>query len=165
MAKRELERTVQPSLIDRLTDEDTRTSLDPRTTYAESLRRFKAAMQRDLEWLLNTRRIAEPPPEEFEEVHKSVYMFGVPDITSMSRDSLPARRRLLRSVEEALMQFEPRLTHLRVSLVEMGAEEKRRELRFVVEATLRLDPTPEQVMFDTVLQFSSGQYDIGAGHA
>jgi type VI secretion system protein ImpF len=165
MAKRELERTVQPSLIDRLTDEDTRASLDPRTTYAESLRRFKVAMQRDLEWLLNTRRIAEAPPEEFEEVHKSVYMFGVPDITSMSRDSLPARRRLLRYVEEALMQFEPRLTHLRVSLVEMDAEEKRRELRFVVEATLRLDPTPEQVMFDTVLQFSSGQYDIGADHA
>ena len=165
MAKRELERTVQPSLIDRLTDEDPRTSLDSRTTYAESLRRFKAAMQRDLEWLLNTRRIAETPPEEFEEVHKSVYMFGVPDITSMSRDSLPARRRLLHYVEEALVQFEPRLTHLRVSLVEMDAEEKRRELRFVVEATLRLDPTPEQVMFDTVLQFSSGQYAIGADNA
>ena len=166
MAKLEIERTVQPSLIDRLTDEDTHTSLDPRTTYAESLRRFKFSVQRDLEWLLNTRQIAETPPEELEELHKSLYMFGVPDITSMSRDSMPARRRLLRYVEEALMQFEPRLTNLRVSLVETDAEDRRRELRFVVEATLRLDPTPEQVMFDTVLQFTSGQYALeGADHA
>ena len=47
-------------------------------------------------------------------------------------------------------------------MVETEGEAKRRELRFVVEATLRLDPTPEQVMFDTVLQFSSGQYDVAA---
>jgi predicted component of type VI protein secretion system len=36
----------------------------------------------------------------------------------------------------------------------------------MVEATLRLDPTPEQVMFDTVLHFASGQIDVaGAANA
>ena len=160
MAKREIERTVQPSLIDRLTDEDPRTSADAPTTYAESLRRFKAGVQRDFEWLLNTRRTAEMPAEDLTEVNKSVYVYGVPDISSMSRDSLPARKRLLRHIEETLAQFEPRLTDVRISLVDLDGEQRRRELRFVVEATLLLDPTPEQVMFDTVLQFSSGQYDI-----
>ena len=162
MAKREIERTVQPSLIDRLTDEDTRTPVDPRTTYAESLRQFKVNVQRDLEWLLNTRRTPQLPPEELEELGRSVYNYGVPDITSMSRDSLPARKRLLRQVEEALTLFEPRLTDVRLSLVDTEGEAHRRELRFVVEATLKLDPTPEQVMFDTVLQFTSGQYAVGA---
>jgi type VI secretion system protein ImpF len=160
MAKREIERTVQPSLIDRLTDEDTRASADPRTTYAESLRQFKFSVQRDLEWLLNTRRIPDPPPEDLEELNRSLYNYGVPDITSMSRDSVAARKRLLRQVEEALADFEPRLTDVRLSLVDLEGENKRRELRFFVEATLRLDPTPEQVMFDTVLQFSSGQYAV-----
>ena len=162
MAKREIERTVQPSLIDRLTDEDPRTPADAPTTYAESLRRFKSGVQRDLEWLLNTRRTADTPPEDLTEVTNSLYLYGVPDITSMSRDSLAARKRLLRHIEETLAQFEPRLTDVRISLLDLDGEHRRRELRFVVEATLQLDPTPEQVMFDTVLEFSSGQYDIDA---
>ena len=160
MAKREIERTVQPSLIDRLTDENPRASADPRTTYAESLRQFKLSVQRDLEWLLNTRRTPEPPPEDLTELSRSVYNYGIPNVTSLSRDSLPARKRLLRQVEEALMLFEPRLTGVRLSLVDLEGEERRRELRFVVEATLRLDPTPEQVVFDTVLHYSSGQVDV-----
>ena len=160
MAKREIERTVQPSVLDRLTDESPRTSADSRITYAESLRMFKAAVQRDLEWLLNTRRIVEAATEDFEELHKSVYNYGMPDITSLSRDSVSSRKQLLRQVEQTLAIFEPRLANVRVSMVEVEGEALHRELRFVVEATLKLDPTPEQVMFDTVLHFSSGQIDV-----
>jgi type VI secretion system protein ImpF len=160
MAKREIERTVQPSVLDRLTDEDPRASADARITYAESLRMFKRAVQRDLEWLLNTRRIVEAATEDFDEVRQSVYNYGMPDITSLSRDSAQSRKQLLRQVEETLAIFEPRLSNVRVAMVEVEGEAFRRELRFVVEATLRLDPTPEQVMFDTVLHFSSGQIDV-----
>lgn len=160
MAKREIERTVQPSLLDRLTDTEPRSPADPRITYAESLREFKLGVQRDLEWLLNTRRTPTPAAAEFEQVQQSLYHFGVPDITSMSRDSAESRQRLLSQVEEALALFEPRLSNVQISLVEMDGEAHRRELRFLVEATLRLDPTPEQVVFDTVLHFSSGQIDV-----
>ena len=166
MAKRELERTVQASVLDRLTDEDPRSTVDPRVTYAESLRAFKAGVQRDLEWLLNTRRTTDANVEALEEVRKSLYYFGMPDITSMSRDSLPERTQLLQQVEETLALFEPRLGQVRISMAEVEGELHRRELRFIVEATLRLDPTPEQVMFDTVLHFASGQIDVsGAAHA
>jgi type VI secretion system protein ImpF len=160
MAKREIERTVQPSLLDRLTDDEPRSSADPATSYAESLRAFKMGVQRDLEWLLNTRRMPTPLDEEFVELKQSLYTYGLPDVTSLSGDSSAARVKLLREVEEALTNFEPRLMNVRISMVEADADKTRRELHFVVEATLRLDPTPEQVGFDTVLQFSSGQYAI-----
>jgi type VI secretion system protein ImpF len=160
MAKREIERTVQPSLLDRLTDEDPRSSADARITYAESLRQFKAGVRRDLEWLLNTRRIPTPAPEEMDELPRSLFNFGVPDITSLSADSPSARAQLLQDVESTLAIFEPRLENVRISLVEQEGEARRRELRFVVEASLRLDPTPEQVVFDTVLHYSSGQVDV-----
>ena len=89
MAKRELERTVQPSVLDRLTDVDPRRPADAPMSYAESLRSFKAAVQRDLEWLLNTRRAAAGSEvEEFEELRKSLYQFGMPDISSMSGESI-----------------------------------------------------------------------------
>ena len=166
MAKSELERTVQASILDRLTDEDPRSTVDPRVTYVESLRAFKAGVQRDLEWLLNTRRTTDADIDGLEEVRKSLFNFGMPDITSMSRDSLPERAQLLQQVEETLALFEPRLGQVRISMAEMEGELHRRELRFIVEASLRLDPTPEQVMFDTVLHFASGQIDVaGAANA
>ena len=160
MAKREIERTVQPSVLDRLTDDDPRSSADPRISYLESLRQFKVAVQRDLEWLLNTRRNPTPAPEEMTELSRSVYNYGVPDITSLSSDSPAARAQLLRDVESTFAMFEPRLENVQISMVEQDGEARRRELRFVVEATLRLDPTPEQVVFDTVLHFSSGQIEV-----
>lgn len=159
MAKREIERTVQPSVIDRLTDEEPRTPADSRMSYAESLHQFKLSVQRDLEWLLNSRRTPNPAPEAFEELRSSVYHYGIVDVTSLG-DSHPSRERLLTQVEEALAVFEPRLTNVRVSIVEQEGEAHRRELRFVVEGTLRLDPTPEQVAFDTVLHFSTGEIDV-----
>ena len=161
MAQREIERTVQPSLLDRLTDADPGTSADPRVTFAESVRRFKASIQRDLEWLLNTRRTPVPVPEEwFEELPRSLFHYGLPDITSLSRDSRESRTFLVRQVEAAIAIFEPRLTDVRIGVVEVEGDQFRRELRFHIEGVLRMDPTPEQVVFDTVLHFASGEYDI-----
>jgi type VI secretion system protein ImpF len=161
MAQRDIERTVQPSLLDRLTDLDPRSSADPRITFAESVRQFKASLQRDLEWLLNTRRIPEPIRESwFEYLPRSLYYYGLPDITSLSRDSRQSRTFLLRQVESAVAAFEPRLADVRITVVEAEGEGFRRELRFHIEALLRMDPTPEQVTFDTVLQFTTGQYQV-----
>ncbi|MDB4898542.1 MAG: type secretion system lysozyme-related protein [Gemmatimonadetes bacterium] len=161
MTSREIERTVQPSVLDRLTDLAPRSSDDSRIGYAESLRAFRASVQRDLEWLLNTRRIAEPAPEELEELCSSLYHFGLPDITSVGRESAQERRQMLESVEQAIALFEPRLANVTVRLVEVEGEQHRRELRFVVDATLLMDPTPEQVVFDTVLHFANGEYVVG----
>lgn len=161
MAKNDIERTVQPSLLERLTDTDPGLPADPRITLAESIRRFKLALQRDIEWMLNTRRIPQPIPADwFEYLPRSVYYYGIPDITSLSRDSRESRSILLHDVEEAIAIFEPRLTDVRISVIEADGEHFRRELRFHIEATLRMDPTPEQVVFDTVLNFASGEYDI-----
>jgi type VI secretion system protein ImpF len=89
-----------------------------------------------------------------------VYYFGIPDITSLSRDSTDSRLVLLHDVENAIATFEPRLADVHIAVVEAEDEHFRRELRFHIEATLRMDPTPEQVVFDTVLNFASGAYDV-----
>jgi type VI secretion system protein ImpF len=67
---------------------------------------------------------------------------------------------LLRRVEDAIALFEPRLANVRISIAELEGEKRRRELRFHVEGTLLMDPSPEQVVFDTVLHFASGDYEV-----
>lgn len=165
MTKREIERTVQPSLLDRLTDYEPRNvTTEARLTYPESVRQFKAGLQRDLEWLLNTRRIPVTAPDELEEVGRSLYHYGLADLTSMSRDSLEARQRLMHRVEDVIALFEPRLDNVSISILELEGEDHKRELRFHVEGTLLMDPTPEQVAFDTVLHFASGEYEVAGAN-
>ena len=116
--------------------------------------------------MFNTRCTPRPALVELEELGRSLYHFGLPDVTSISRDSHEARDRLLRRVEDAITLFEPRLANVNISVVEMEGEQHRRELRFHVEGTLLMDPTPEQVVFDTVLHFASGEYQVeGTGGA
>ncbi|MEW5925891.1 MAG: type VI secretion system baseplate subunit TssE [Gemmatimonadota bacterium] len=160
------ERTVRQSVLDRLLDDAPRVPADPPTTLAESARAFRAAVLRDVEWLLNTRRIAVSAPDACPEVQRSVYHFGVPDVTSQSGDSEPSRQRLLRQVEECIATFEPRISNVRVTPAVVRDAEGGRRLRFLVEGTLRMDPGPERVAFDTELETSSGKFRVtGDGNA
>jgi type VI secretion system protein ImpF len=92
-------------------------------------------------------------------VSRSLYHFGFPDITSLSRDAKQTRDRLLQHVRDVLEIFEPRLDAVQVTLTEMD-EDNKRQLRFMIEATLLMDPNPERVMFDTVLEIASGEYHV-----
>jgi type VI secretion system protein ImpF len=160
-----IERSVQQSLLDRLVDLDPKTSSEAPPTWSQSVRQLKNSLIHDLEWLLNTRRIPTPAPESFEELTRSLYNFGFPDITSMGRDSREVRIRLLRQVEETIATFEPRLAGVKVTLAE-SEDDGRRQLRFLIEGLLRMEPNPEQVVFDTVLEISSGEYHVkGDGSA
>jgi predicted component of type VI protein secretion system len=63
-------------------------------------------------------------------------------------------------VEKCVERFEPRLTSVRVS--EAPSEvEGQRQIRFRVEATLRIDD-PEPIFFETVLDPTSGRFAVPA---
>lgn len=153
------ERTVRASVIDRLIDHEPRQSGDPGITFAESVRRYKESVLRDLEWLLNTRRTIVEVSDALEELRRSVFVFGLPDISSVSSDSDAARHRLLRDVEECIRLGEPRLTGIRLTPVE-DTEASQRRVRFVIEGLLRMEPNPERVVFDTVLDIASGEIEL-----
>ncbi|HEY7879180.1 MAG TPA: type VI secretion system baseplate subunit TssE [Gemmatimonadaceae bacterium] len=160
MARGDSERTVQQSLLDRLIDTEPRERTEPTMTWAQSVRELKRSVHRDLEALLNTRRTPSPASDEMPELKASLYNFGLPDISSMSRDAPDVRMRLLRYVEETIALFEPRLSNVRASLVDDPANTTRRDLHFVIQALLRMDPNPEPVLFDTTLDAASGAFQV-----
>lgn len=159
---RGMERTVQPSVLDRLMRDTPHESDDPTLTWAESVAALKEAVRRDLEWLLNTRRTPQPPPESCDEVRHSLYVYGLPDFTARGGSAPDIAARIAREVEGAIAVFEPRLAAARVTPAEREASGDRR-LHFVIEALLRLEPTPERVVFDTVLHAGRHQFEVGAG--
>jgi type VI secretion system protein ImpF len=164
VARTEIERTVQPSLIDRLTDLEPGVRDDPQTTREESARLFRLSVERDVEWLLNTRRTMQPAPPNCPELRRSAHEFGLPDTTGLAVGTKVGRERLLGDLRDALARFEPRLASPRVRLVD-AAQVNAPQMRFVVEATLVMDPSPEQVVFDTVLEIARGEYAVHDGPA
>jgi type VI secretion system protein ImpF len=166
MAREKGEGPVTLSVFDRLIDEEPKSSQEAPLSRAESLRRLKASVRRDLEWLLNARKPVQPPPEGAEELEKSVYSLGLPDLSSMSLSTPRSRNSLARLMETVVARFEPRLISPKVSLAATGAESMP-HLRFVIEGLLAIDPMPEHISFDTVLEVADGEYRIrgeaGAG--
>jgi type VI secretion system protein ImpF len=159
MARRETEETVTQSVLERLIDLQPGTRNDPPQTRSQSVRQLKAALRRDLEWLLNTRQIPGGVPEAFAGLEGSLYAYGLPDVSNLSANSVRDRNRLQRMLENTIASFEPRLSGVKVSLVDSGSSSGR-QLRFQIEGLLLMDPAPELVSFDTVLQLSSGEYLI-----
>jgi type VI secretion system protein ImpF len=123
------------------------------------VRQLKNAVRRDLEWLLNTRRIAVEPDESLKEVTNSVYLYGLPDFTAFSVANSKDQVKLLRVLQGALKLFEPRLANPRVIPMESNEVGSRR-LRFRIEGLLLMDPAPEHVSFDTVLELTTGDYVV-----
>ena len=159
MARGNPESSVTLSVLDRLIDLDPRNSREVPLTRAQSLRLFKEALRRDLEWLLNTRRVAVPPDETLKEVNKSAYIFGLPDFTGYHLSSPQDQTRLLRYIQAATKIFEPRLANVRVAPMEAGLISAR-TMRLRIEGLMLVDPAPEHVSFDTVLELTSGQYEV-----
>lgn len=155
---RESEIKITPSILDRLLDFDPKVSTEAPKSRSRGIQELKQSVRRDLEWLLNTRHTADKVPEDLEEVNKSIAIYGLPDFTGLSSKNSDDRKNLIRSVETALRVFEPRFMNLKVTLEEINSVE--RGVRFRIQATLRVEPTPEPVVFDTVLQMGSGGFEV-----
>ena len=155
---RDSEIRITPSIVDRLLDFEPTNPNEASKSRSQSLRELKQAVRRDLEWLLNTRHGPDEISETLEEVNKSLAKFGLPDFTGSNSQNDDDRRNLIRNVETALRIFEPRFINLKVTLEEINRVE--RGVKFRIQATLRVEPTPEPVVFDTILQVGSGEFEV-----
>jgi len=159
MADQRFDRTVQLGLLDRLIDDDPDSRVEAPMSRSESQRRFRLAVKRDLEALFNTTRMPIPVPETFKEVQKSVLFYGLPDVSTVSLTNPSEELQLLQTLEETIEIFEPRLARPHVTNKEGGTGTVQ-AITFHVEAILMIDPAPERIAFDTVLEIAKGAYSV-----
>ena len=134
-------------------------------TWDESVKLLERNVLNDLEQLLNARQVSEPAEPPHKHLAKSVYNYGLLDFANMSADSAETPDLIRRLIKESIERFEPRLTD--VEVVDPEEDETsskdvsvRRRVRFRVEATLRTDPDPERVEFNTVLDPASKRFQV-----
>lgn len=147
---------IQSSILDRLIDSDpgvTRESVQRRFL---SLSQSRDTVARDLERMLNSKRLITPVPDAYKEVSNSLLLYGLRDFTSLNPASPAVKQQLSREIADAIAKFEPRLKSLKVNL----ESTTQKTLMFRITAMLILEPVYEPISFDTYFDLNKGEYLI-----
>jgi type VI secretion system protein ImpF len=148
---------LQPSLLDRLTDEEPGIDAEPRERRVLSLRALRNSVLRDLAWLFNTTCLlsaADAP--RLPQVANSVLNYGMPDLSGNAISSLNLAR-LERAIRQAIWDFEPRLIRSTVAVRAMtGEAAAHNKISFEIEADMWAQPYPERLYLRTELDLEDG---------
>ncbi len=142
---------LRPSILDRLIDDRPDQTTEPEKNRHQVLSELRESVRRDLEDLLNTRFRAISAPEGLRELDTSLINYGLPDLHTINFLSLEGKDEFCRTVEDHIMQFEPRFKSVRVITMEETWSEDT-SLNFRIEAVMYAEPAPEEVVFDSSLE-------------
>ena len=151
MARVDKKKKLRPSILDRLIDNYPDINVEKDPDQHQQLKQLRNSVRRDLENLLNTRYRMLEPPDEYTELQKSLLNYGLPDLAIVNISDNIKRKEFIEHLETILIEFEPRFKTVKVSYME-NSDSLDRSLRFRIDATLYADPSPETVVFDSVLE-------------
>ncbi|WP_279357920.1 type VI secretion system baseplate subunit TssE [Methylobacterium indicum] len=156
---------LQPSLLDRLIDDEPQRVVDPPRSRADELRRVREGFRRDLEALLNTRRLPTSPPAGLDLVRAALPHYGVEDFVGAPLATPEQRADLARALETTIQAFEPRFRTVTVTVLK-GRDPLERLLRIRIEAAVHLsaDQAPEPVTFETALDPAIRSFSVESRH-
>ncbi len=162
MAELTVKERLQPSLLDRLTDEEPDKKAESRERRVISLERLRECVLRDLGWLLNTGKLAQVQDlAEYPEVARSVVNYGSLDLSGrhISSTDLGA---LETAVRQAILDFEPRILPdtLRVRSVMEGESMSSNAITFEIEGSLWAQPMPMRMFLHTEVDLDSGHVAV-----
>jgi type VI secretion system protein ImpF len=143
---------LQPSLLDRLLDDEPDKLVESRERRVLSLRTLREGVLRDLAWLLNTTNllsVSEVP--RLPHLANSVLNYGMPDISGVSVAGLNLSD-LERGIRQAIWDFEPRLIRSSVVVRAVAANAgEHNKITFEIEGDLWAQPYPERLYLKTEL--------------
>ena len=153
---------LQPSLLDRLTDNDPERKQESRDSRVLSPNRLRECVRRDLAWLMNTTHFkAVQDLDDYPLVARSVLNFGLPDLAGRTSSTVDAVT-LEQSIRKVILDFEPRLVArtLRVKLVIDDAKMNHNSMSFDIEAELWAQPLPLRLFLRTAVDLETGSIDV-----
>jgi type VI secretion system protein ImpF len=154
---------LQPSLLDRLTDEDPHVRQEVRERRLISKRQLREAVLRDLAWLFNCSQLESGVDLSATPlVRNSVLNYGLPGWSGRSASSMDISE-LERSIRQAIVNFEPRIlaSTLRVrAVVEGDTLDHHNVIGIEIQGQLWAQPTPLELLMRTDIDLESGHVEI-----
>ncbi|MDB4982870.1 MAG: type secretion system lysozyme-related protein [Myxococcales bacterium] len=165
MAELTQKERLQPSLLDRLTDDDPASKVESRDKRVLSPARLRECVRRDLTWLLNTTHLqAVQPLDDYPTVAGSVLNYGMQDLTGLTLSSVdvPALERMLTLV---IARYEPRLLKrsVKIRLIVDKDRMSHNAVVFDIEAELWAQPLPLRLFLRTEIDLESGRVAVAEG--
>jgi len=151
---------LQPSLLDRLTDDDPSNPKESADKRVLSLTQLKASVLRDLAWLLNTTSLLDADATLHTPAGTSVVNFGLPALAGNSASNVDVSA-LETLIHQAIATFEPRiLRHTLRVRARATAEMNHNALSFEIEGDLWAQPVPLRLMLQTDLDLETGHVRV-----
>jgi type VI secretion system protein ImpF len=150
---------LQPSLFDRLTDNEPERRTESPERRVLSLQALRDAVRRDLGYLLNATRLsAVQDLSDYPEVERTSMNFGLPDLAGRPASTVDGAE-MARAVKRAVLDFEPRLlsSTLKVDVVVNPNEYARNALKFTITADLWCQPLPVTLYLKTEVNLEDGE--------
>ncbi len=161
MADKTLAERLQPSLLDRLTDDEPGETRESRDTRVIDVVRLREIIQRDLSWLLNTSNIENTfDPEDYPNVARSVPNYGLTEVSGAY--STGERAELIRrSIERAIAMHEPRIIEGSVD-VTLTAEDKGSDMMVAlnIRADMWAQPLPLELYLRSKVDVTTGEVSV-----
>jgi len=151
MVRVDKKKKLRPSILDRLLDNDPGNNVEVDPDQHQKLKQLRNSVRRDLENLLNTRFRMIEPGDDLTEIQNSLLNYGLPDLATVNISDKDKRNEFVQHLETILIEYEPRFKSVKVRYMD-NADSLDRTLRFRIDATLYADPSPEVVVFDSVLE-------------
>ncbi|WAR44226.1 type VI secretion system baseplate subunit TssE [Methylomonas rapida] len=153
---------LQPSLLDRLTDNNPDKQVESREQRVLSGRQLRQSVLRDLTWLLNTAALdscvdlSELPDAEHSVINYGILTFSGAHLTGAD---LP---KIERKIKQAIMDFEPRITpgSLKVEVISSEEHMNQHAMSFKIEGDLWAQPLPVHLYIRSELDLETGEATI-----
>ena len=165
MAELTTQERLQPSLLDRLTDDEPGRTEESREKRVISATRLRDCVTRDISWLLNCVNMeASEDLDDYPEAARSVLNFGIPDLTGVALSGIDAEA-LQRQIRKAILAFEPRLTSntLRIAVQAKTARMDSQALTFNIESEMWAQPIPLNLYLKTEVDLETGTFKVSEG--
>ncbi|WP_170775549.1 type VI secretion system baseplate subunit TssE [Ruegeria lacuscaerulensis] len=161
MAEKTLAERLQPSLLDRLTDNAPDQLKEGRDARVIDVGRLREIIQRDLSLLLNTTDQSDLIDEDiYPNAAKSVLNYGIRE-TSGAFSTLRQAQRIQRSISDAIEAFEPRIVKGSVS-VDLRSEKGSGEMHveYDIRAVMWAQPMPLELYLRSRVDVTTGEVAI-----
>lgn len=148
---------LQPSLLDRLTDNAPEIARDSADQQVLSMAALRQAVLRDLAWLLNTTNLATTDDlDKTPNVAAATLNYGIPGFAGLIAET--ARTHALEAaITTAIKAFEPRITpdSLRVRARQPTETDGPSALVFEIQGELWAQPVPQQLFLETAIELET----------